>query len=225
MAKLFLEKAIQLDPNCVQAMDLLATEVLPYMGGDSTEEVCARLLDRAIELDPLGGGGMRQFHLGQVVGGKRALEYYQAALELVKSATASSTNTRSASSIAIHAAAAEVFMTDLCDEEGAMDSCKAHVEAALSESLKEGCAVEGKFDALGLSATFNKIIGEIENSREDCQKCLHLVMDSSATNTTIRFDSKLSLARTLVDLELVEDATLLLTRLLDEEDEDSVEVS
>ncbi len=85
------------------------------------------LLLKSVALAPE-GNPMKYFYLGQLSEGLESLQFYRSALNLLSG--------RVDESVAALVAIAELFMTDLCDQEGAREAC----QEALNKGRTKSCS-------------------------------------------------------------------------------------
>uniref|UniRef100_A0A3B5Q248 Si:dkey-12j5.1 n=1 Tax=Xiphophorus maculatus TaxID=8083 RepID=A0A3B5Q248_XIPMA len=140
MAGLFCQRALDVDSNNLQALDMLG-------------HICSELGDmqkaksvfiRAIDLSP-DVGHSKYMYLGQIHSGQEAVDYYTRGIQVLLSvlekqeteAGAAGTTdendevpSRKDVSVA-YCSLAEIYLTDLCMEEGAADKCREFIEKAL----------------------------------------------------------------------------------------------
>jgi len=114
-------------------------------------------------------------------------------------------------------------MTDLCDRGDAQSQCISYIKKAVDVD-PEG------IETTLCSATYKKTIGDIEGARQECSRCVDFlnilktnVSDGITDGCEIDLPSvevRLSLCRTLIDIEETRDAVSILEALVEEDDED-----
>eukprot|EP00397_Hematodinium_sp_SG-2012_P050480 GEMP01058700.1.p1 GENE.GEMP01058700.1~~GEMP01058700.1.p1 ORF type:complete len:303 (+),score=61.90 GEMP01058700.1:25-909(+) len=195
-------KALGIEPNDVSVLESFG-EFFCHQG---CVEEARELLLKAVSLCPDRSAG-KYFYLGQMAEGREALQYFEQGL-----AIEDDDPNNKASRVSAFCSVAELFMTDLCDEEDA----QANVEKALAAACQlDGSSVE----ALASSAMYRKVIGELDVAKEHCRNAvgeLSRMQPDDQPSSEIR----LSLCKTMIDLALVEDVLPLLQHLLDEDEED-----
>jgi len=184
------------------------------------------LFKRACRLSPEAGSA-KFLCLGQILSGEEALDCYDTALDLL-SKDLSKAVPEELPYIRREIAAAccsvvELFMTDLCDRGDAQSQCISYIKKAVDVD-PEG------IETTLCSATYKKTIGDIEGARQECSRCVDFlnilktnVSDGITDGCEIDLPSvevRLSLCRTLIDIEETRDAVSILEALVEEDDED-----
>ena len=201
-ARKCLEEAVTQDPENPQVLDATGAFFIEY----DDERIGARILKKSIELAP-NQNPMKYFYLGQLSSGREALSYYQAGIELSQRLKTGD------GVVSAFCSVGELWMSEeLCDEPEARLSCEAAYKAAVAADTQS-------IEALAGLAGFKKIVGDHVESNELCMRCLALLAEHPE-HTDIPLPIRLSLARTMIDLELAEEALSLLNDLLDEDEED-----
>ncbi|KAM9310523.1 uncharacterized protein KZ484_026402 [Pholidichthys leucotaenia] len=141
MAALFCQRALDLEPTSLQALDMLG-HIYSELG--DTQKAKGAFL-RAVELSPEVGHS-KYMYLGQIHTGQEAVDYYTRgiqvllpALEKQEQSTAGAaarpdedTELPTMKDVSVaYCSIAEVYLTDLCMEEGAGDKCRDFIEKAL----------------------------------------------------------------------------------------------
>ena len=213
------QKALEIDANCVSALDGLG-EMLANLG-DSERAI--QVLLRSTQLEPQSGAS-KYFYLGQMLNGNDALEAYKKCIQVASSDISSSTDqeyleeTRS-QILSVYCAIGELYMTDLCDDEIAESECKLAFSKALDLNPES-------IEALTGIATFHRMKLEIQESKEHCLKAFEIISNILESNEFAEIDEivpfplRLRLAENLVELELVDEGLGILSTLLDEDEED-----
>ncbi|KAJ0066207.1 hypothetical protein NL108_001443, partial [Boleophthalmus pectinirostris] len=153
MASLFCQRALDLEATNLQALDMLG-HIYSEMGDTlKAKEVsfCMSVFQRAVELSP-NIGHRKYMSLGQIHTGQEAVDFYLKGIQVLLSALEKQEKTTVGSYGPLGASAfpeedtdlpterdvsvaycsiAEIYLTDLCMEEGAADKCKEFIERAL----------------------------------------------------------------------------------------------
>lgn len=129
----FYEIALQKMPHHIDVLEAYAEVLLHYKNQPDRAKA---LLQHAVEVSPE-KGYIKFLNLAQLSEGQQALGYYEKAVQILKREMASTNKkprrkrlAREASTATV--AAAELFLTDLCDEEGAERRCELLIQEALS---------------------------------------------------------------------------------------------
>ncbi len=127
VAQKFIHRALEMNPDSVRALQMAATILLE--AGDV--ESAKHCLGRAVAVEPETGHG-KYFSLAQIFGGREALQLYQKGIEIAartRDATKEEEKLREISRELSNGlcSVAELYMTDLCDEEEAERECEAAV--------------------------------------------------------------------------------------------------
>uniref|UniRef100_A0A3P9Q5Q4 Si:dkey-12j5.1 n=1 Tax=Poecilia reticulata TaxID=8081 RepID=A0A3P9Q5Q4_POERE len=143
MAGLFCQRALDVDSNNLQALDMLG-HICSELGDMQKAKSISFLFLRAIDLSP-DVGHSKYMYLGQIHTGQEAVDYYTRGIQVLLSvlekqeteAGAAGTTdendevpSRKDVSVA-YCSLAEIYLTDLCVEEGAADKCREFIEKAL----------------------------------------------------------------------------------------------
>jgi predicted Zn-dependent protease len=182
------------------------------------------LLQRSANLDP-DSGHNKYLNLAQMSAGVDALGYYRRGAEVLEKRLKGSISKPSASAVtsdhrqlaAIQASIAELYMTELCDEEDAEGKCEA--------ALKDGLAADsGCLELLVAKATLRKVQGNIDEAKELSLACVKQICDalaSSDPSTEMPSDEvRIALCRGLIDLGLLAEARSALVELLEQDEQD-----
>ncbi|CEO94599.1 unnamed protein product (mitochondrion) [Plasmodiophora brassicae] len=193
----FIERAIEQDSNDMAALDMLAEVLLEL---DRTEEA-VRALRRSIDLYP-NSNANKYMSLAQLLSGREALGLYERGIQLMLSGI-----DRDDSSVAAaYSAIAELFMTDLCDEDNAESNCEAAVEAAVN--VRSDCP-----DPYRVMASLRIIQGRYEEAEAAVRSGLERIASSP-------FETRLDLAKSCIELGMFTDGLDLVDDLLAEDDRD-----
>ncbi|XP_014877959.1 probable assembly chaperone of rpl4 [Poecilia latipinna] len=235
MAGLFCQRALDVDSNNLQALDMLG-------------HICSELGDmqkaksvflRAIDLSP-DVGHSKYMYLGQIHTGQEAVDYYTRGIQVLLSvlekqeteAQAGAAGTtdendevpsRKDVSVA-YCSLAEIYLTDLCMEEGAADKCREFIEKALQYHHDNP-------EALQLMASYLFSTERNQEGKEYLLKSVGMWLpaqkQSAASSTTEEetqneiplYESRITTAKLLIESEEYEMAVDVLEGLLEEDDE------
>ncbi|XP_024123082.1 probable assembly chaperone of rpl4 [Oryzias melastigma] len=236
MAGLFCQRALDVDPNNLQALDMQG-HICSELG--DTQKAKGVFL-RAVELSP-DEGHSKYMYLGQIHTGSEAVGYYTKGIQVLLS-TLEKQESKSAQAGAAAApvedqelpsekdvsvaycSIAEIYLTDLCMEEGAADKCRESIEMALKyqhdnpEALQLMASYlfsaernqEGKeylLKSVGTWLPAQKQSTSSSSAEEDAQKVIP------------PYESRITTAKLLIECEEYEMAVDVLEGLLEEDDE------
>jgi tetratricopeptide (TPR) repeat protein len=213
------QKALELDPDCVPALDGLG-ELLSNLG-DSERAI--EVLLQSVRIEPESGPS-KYFYLGQMLNGKDALQSYNKCISIASAEMSASIGdefheeTRS-QLISVYCAIGELFMTDLCDEDCAETEC----QSAFTKALELNC---DSIEALTGISTFHRMRLEIEQSKQFCLKAFDSISNLLESNEFAEigeiapFPLRLRLSENCVELGLIDEGLVILSTLLDEDEED-----
>ncbi|XP_061572728.1 uncharacterized protein si:dkey-12j5.1 isoform X2 [Cololabis saira] len=236
MARLFCQRALDVDSNNLQALDLLGhicTEL-----GDVQKAKGAFL--RAVELSP-DEGHSKYMYLGQIHTGQEAVDYYTRGIQvLLPALEKQETSTAQASAAAptdedrelptakdvsvAYCSIAEIYLTDLCMNEGAADKCREFIELALKYHHDNP-------EALQLMASYLFSTEKNQEGKEYLLKSVGMWLPaqkpgaSSSTdeedlqNVLPPYESRITAAKLLIESEEYEMSVDVLEGLLEEDDE------
>lgn len=235
MAERFYEKALSREPENTDVLDAFGDFLCSI--GDC--ERASELLRKSVSLRP-DGAGQKYFNLGQMAEGKEALALYEKGISLLAAEFVKGEVSQSRGMpprwqmkrqlVSGYCSVAELYMTDLCDE--------AEAETACDAALRSALAADGKsFEALAAWALLKKTQGNLEGAREAANRALLSLRamdpggtDDDAMEQDVKEDpneelmptseSRIGLCRTMIDLEMTTEARELLSRLLEEDDEE-----
>lgn len=237
MAGLFCQRALDVESTNLQALDMqghICSEL-----GDTQKAKGAFL--RAVELSP-DVGHSKYLYLGQIHTGQEAVNYYTKGIQVLLSALDKQAQTTQAQAGAAappdedtelptakdvcvaYCSMAEIYLTDLCMEEGAADKCKEFIERALQYHHDNP-------EALQLMASY---LFSTERNQEGKEYLLKSVgawlpaqKQSAASFSTEKdmqdeippYESRVTTAKLLIESEEFEMAVDVLEGLLEEDDE------
>lgn len=184
---------------------------------ESIKDAALQALLKSVELDPQ-GSTKKYFCLGQLNEGEESLRWYRTGYELLKTRLDSEPDNK------IHfgnfcAAIAELYMTDLCDNNEAQEI----IESVLDEAV---AVVPKHFDCRVQRAAYSRIIGDIDDSRKEaalaCEALKPFITSEDADyfQDLPTFDAQLNLARLCADIGLVQESIDILEFLLKQDEED-----
>uniref|UniRef100_A0A3P9KVH6 Probable assembly chaperone of rpl4 n=1 Tax=Oryzias latipes TaxID=8090 RepID=A0A3P9KVH6_ORYLA len=235
MAGLFCQRALDVDPNNLQALDMQG-HICSELG--DTQKAKGVFL-RAVELSP-DEGHSKYMYLGQIHTGLEAVGYYTKGIQVLLStlekqetaqagaaaaATVEDKEPPSEKDVSVaYCSIAEIYLTDLCMEEGAADKCRESIEMALKyqhdnpEALQLMASYlfsternqEGKeylLKSVGTWLPAQKQSTSSSNTEEDVQKDIP------------PYESRITTAKLLMECEEYEMAVDVLEGLLEEDDE------
>ncbi|XP_044063294.1 probable assembly chaperone of rpl4 isoform X2 [Siniperca chuatsi] len=236
MAGLFCQRALDVEPNNLQALDMLG-------------HICSELGDaqkakgvflRAVELSP-DVGHSKYMYLGQIHTGQEAVDYYTRGIEVLLSALDKQAQTTAQAGAAAlpdedpelptakdicvaYCSIAEIYFSDLCMAEGAADKCREFIERALQYHHDNP-------EALQLMASYLFSTEKNQEGREYLLKSVGLWLpaqkQSAASSSTEEdmqneippYESRITTAKLLIESEEYEMAVDVLEGLLEEDDE------
>ncbi|XP_075965216.1 uncharacterized protein LOC142969282 isoform X1 [Anarhichas minor] len=237
MAGLFCQRALEVESTNLQALDMqghICSEL-----GDTQKAKGAFL--RAVELNP-DVGHSKYMYLGQIHTGQEAVNYYTKGIQVLLSTLDKQAQTTQAQAGAAappdedtelptakdvcvaYCSMAEIYLTDLCMEEGAADKCKEFIERALQYHHDNS-------EALQLMASY---LFSTERNQEGKEYLLKSVASwlpaqkqSAASFSTEEdmqndippYESRVTTAKLLIESEEYEMAVDVLEGLLEEDDE------
>ncbi|CAN7996326.1 unnamed protein product [Ixodes hexagonus] len=231
-ARQFGERALRLEPDNLKTLDVLSGLLLEM--GDATG--ASQLLQRMIELEP--NDGFRKYlSLGQLCDGKESLRHYAKGVEILQrllgerqgaSAGADSEDggnlNRELSSA--YCAMAEIYMTDCCFEEDAETQC--------AELIEKGVAADpNNPEALQCQASYLLVKQDTEGAQQAMRRSLDLWLpqherlcqgnqDEEGVQDPVcplSYSCRVSGAKLLIELEMMDEANAVLDGLVEEDDE------
>ncbi|XP_070691406.1 uncharacterized protein [Pempheris klunzingeri] len=237
MAGLFCQRALDVDSNNLQALDMLGHI---YSEQGDTQKAKEVLL-RAVELSP-DVGHSKYMYLGQIHTGQDSVDYYTKGIQVLLSALEKQAQTTQAQAGAAappdedpglptakdvcvaYCSIAEIYLSDLCMEEGAADKCREHIERALQYHYNNP-------EALQLMASYLFSTEKNQEGKEYLLKSVGLWLPaqkqraaSSDTEEDMQneippYESRITTAKLLMESEEYETAVDVLEGLLEEDDE------
>ncbi|XP_068616450.1 uncharacterized protein si:dkey-12j5.1 [Brachionichthys hirsutus] len=238
MAGLFCQRALDIESNNLQALDMLGHIHSELGDTQKAKEVFVR----AVELSP-DEGHSKYMYLGQIHSGQEAVDYYSRGVQVLLSALDKQAQTSQAQSGAAapsededpglptakdvcvaYCAIAELYLSDMCMEDGAADKCKEFIERALQYHHDNP-------EALQLMASYLFSTERNQEGREYLLKSVGLWLPAqkrlAASSSTEEdrqadvppYESRITTAKLLIESEEHETAVDVLESLLEEDDE------
>ncbi|TDH11881.1 hypothetical protein EPR50_G00065300 [Perca flavescens] len=243
MAGLFCQRALDVDSTNLLALDMQG-HICSELGdtqkakGISFVQVLSFLL---LELSP-DVGHSKYMYLGQIHTGQEAVDFYTKGIQVLLSALDKQVQTTQAQAGAAappdedtelptakdvcvaYCSMAEIYLTDLCMEEGAADKCKDFIERALQYRHDNP-------EALQLMASYLFSTERNQEGKEYLLKSVALWLpaqkQSAASSSTEEdmqneippYESRVTTAKLLIESEEYETAVDVLEGLLEEDDE------
>nr|XP_040020958.1 probable assembly chaperone of rpl4 isoform X2 [Gasterosteus aculeatus aculeatus] len=236
MAGLFCQRALDVESTNLQALDMqghICSEL-----GDTQKAKGAFL--RAVELSP-DVGHSKYMYLGQSHTGQEAVDYYTKGIQVLLSTLEKNAQAPAEAGAAVphgvntelptakdvciaYCSMAEIYLTDLCMEEGAADKCKEFIERALQYHHDNP-------EALQLMASYLFSTERNQEGKEYLLKSVGLWLpaqkQSAASFSTEEdmqddippYESRVTTAKLLIETEEYEMAVDVLEGLLEEDDE------
>lgn len=236
-AALFCQRALDVDSNNLQALDMLG-HICSELG--DTQKAKGVFL-RAVELSP-DVGHSKYMYLGQIHTGQEAVDFYTRGIQVLLSALEKQSQTTQAQAGAAaqleedpqlptakdvsvgYCSIAEIYLTDLCMEEGAADKCREFIERSLQYHHDNP-------EALQLMASYLFSTERNQEGKEYLLKGVGLWLPaqkqsaaSSSTEEGVQseippYESRITTAKLLIESEEYEMAVDVLEGLLEEDDE------
>lgn len=236
MARLFCQRALDVEPNNLQALDMLG-HICSELG-DMQKAKAAFL--HAVELSP-DEGHSKYMYLGQIHSGQEAVDFYTRGIQVLLSAL----DKQAQATAEVGAAAspdedpqlptakdvcvaycsiAEIYLADLCMQEGAADKCKENIERALQYHYDNP-------EALQLMASYLFSTERNQEGKEYLLKSVGLWLpaqkqgaafsstEEDTQNEIPPYESRITTAKLLIESEEYEMAVDVLEGLLEEDDE------
>ncbi|XP_069552191.1 uncharacterized protein [Brachyistius frenatus] len=236
MAGLFCQRALDVESTNLQALDMqghICSEL-----GDTQK--AKQVFLRAVAVSP-DVGHSKYMYLGQIHTGQEAVDYYTRGIQVLLSALEKQETTTAQAGAAAspdedpelptskdvsvaYCSIAELYLTDLCMEEGAGDKCREFIERALQYH-------QDNPEALQLMASYLFSTERNQEGKEYLLKSVVLWLPaqkqnaaSSATEEDMQseippYESRITTAKLLIESEEYEMAVDVLEALLDEDDE------
>ncbi|CAI5662489.1 unnamed protein product [Oreochromis niloticus] len=236
MASLFCQRALDVEPTNLQVLDMLGHISSELGDTQKAKEVFLR----AVELSP-DIGHSKYMYLGQIHTGREAVDYYTKGIQvLLNTLEKQGTTTALAGAAAppdedpelptekdvsvAYCSIAEIYLTDLCMEEGASDKCREFIEKALQYHHDNP-------EALQLMASYLFSTERNQEGKDYLLKSVGMWLPalkqraaSSSAGEDIQneippYESRITTAKLLIESEEYEMAVDVLESLLEEDDE------
>ncbi|XP_075683774.1 uncharacterized protein LOC142652141 isoform X2 [Rhinoderma darwinii] len=234
MAQLFCQRALDLEPENLQILDMLGNICMELGNAEKAKQVFLK----AVDLSP-DKGHAKYMCLGQIHCKEEALQYFQKGLEVMICAHQSQPQVSGATNFsdemegttkdisAAFCSVSEIYLTDLCMEQGAGDKCKEALTKALEYQPNSP-------EALQLMASYLFSMELPQEGKEYLMKSLaswlpsmqktegqaHGTDDEDLVESTLPpYESRIPAAKLLIEVEDFELATEVLEGLLEEDDE------
>ena len=211
VALTFCQKAFDQEPGNVLVLQTLAS-ILLELG--QVEQARTHLLT-SLDVEPQ-SGYEKFLALAQISEGMEALHYYQKGFGVLKGEREvyeMSQEEGDGKLASILCSQAELWMTDLCMEEGAEQECEKALTEARALAPREP-------EVLRLFSDLRMVQCRPEDAKVEALACYHAFADMDLTAPQYpSFDLRTALARNFVELECYEEADQLLQVLLQEDDE------
>ncbi|XP_028984199.1 uncharacterized protein si:dkey-12j5.1 isoform X2 [Betta splendens] len=236
MAGLFCKRALDMEPSNLQTLDMLGHIYSELGESEKAKEVFLH----AVELSP-DVGHTKYMYLGQIHTGQEAVDYYTRGVQVLLSALENQTQPAAQAGAAAlsdedpqlptakdvsvaFCSIAEIYLTDLCMEEGAADKCREFIEKALQYHNDNS-------EALQLMASYLFSTERNQEGKEYLLKSVGLWLpaqkqiaasSSAEEDTQIEippYESRITTAKLLIESEEYEMSVDVLEGLLEEDDE------
>ncbi|KAK2177144.1 hypothetical protein NP493_616g01012 [Ridgeia piscesae] len=242
MAQKFCQRALELEPDNVQALETSGTLLLELGELDSARHC----FGRAIEVSP-DDGYSKFMNMGQLLGGADAIKCFGRGLELMmkeqeqqtQGGGAGDASTQTKAPVTdrdvsnAHCSMAEIYLTDACFVTEAEERCRHHLDEAIK---RDGDNPE----AHHLLASFFlskdepevSVMSPLMNAKAAIEKGISLWLpqmkelvkpDGPAVDPievcAVSYPARINATKILIELEKYDDASEVLELLLDEEDE------
>ncbi|ORC92053.1 TPR domain protein [Trypanosoma theileri] len=193
-AQEFYEVALTRSPNNIEVLEAYAELMIHYVQDIPRAK---QMLQHAIAVDPQ-HGHVKYLNLAQLCDANESLACYQRALEVLQAelqACGSRPRRRAAlrSTLAtVHCAVAELYLTDLCEADGAEGLCAAALDAAVAANPQ--CV-----EAHQLLGSMRLSQGRPEEARQHLRRAVDLTHHLSEREQPT-YESKVELARLLMQV-------------------------
>lgn len=244
MAKMFCQRALDIEPTNLTILDMLGNICAELGDMDKAKQIFLKAVDLSPE-----EGHSKYMYLGQIYTGAEAVQYFSKGIEVMLkaidkkvqevssmgAAALPSESPVTAKDVSVaFCSIAEIFFTDLCMEEGAAERCKEAIEKALHYD-------QNNPEALQLMASYLFSIEKPEEGRDYLIKSVSSWLpsrqkeeessagseqpdedeeDEERVQSNIPpYESRITSAKLLIEVEEFEMATDVLEGLLEEDDE------
>jgi tetratricopeptide (TPR) repeat protein len=199
-------KVLETQPDNTRALTLHAA-ISIELGDIPTGRSCLqKVIAKSSSPDPY-------LALAQLSFGKEALDLYMSGIAIFQANLATLTEDDRVAASSAMCAVAELFMTDLCDEEGAEGKC----EEALGHA-KTVCP--GNPEVHRVECDLRLVQQRGQEANEAMQKCLAAWAEAEdGGKAKMSFEFRASVAKLLIEMGQFEDGETILEQLIDEDDE------
>ncbi|XP_029927501.1 probable assembly chaperone of rpl4 isoform X2 [Myripristis murdjan] len=235
MASRFCQRALDLESTNLQALDMLG-HIYSELGDTPKAK---EIFLRAVALSP-DEGHSKFMYLGQIHTGQEAVDHYLRGIQVLLSALEKQAQSTAGAAAPLaddaelptakdvcvaYCSVAEIYLTDLCMEEGAADKCREFIERALHYHHDNP-------EALQLMASYLFSTERNQEGREYLIKSVRVwlpTVEQSAASSSVEdehlqnlippYESRITTAKLLIETEEYEMAIDVLEGLLEEDDE------
>ncbi|XP_029833164.2 probable assembly chaperone of rpl4 [Ixodes scapularis] len=228
------ERALRLEPDNLKTLDVLSGLLLEM--GDVAG--ASQLLQRMIELEP--DDGFRKYlSMGQLCDGKESLRHYSKGVEILQrllgerqgasaEADPEGSGHLSRELSSAYCAMAEIYMTDCCFEGDAETQCAELIERGLAADPKNP-------EALQCQASYLLVKQDTEGAQQAMRRSLDLWLpqherlcqgnqgeedgQDPVEVCPLSYSCRVSCAKVLIELEMMDEANAVLDGLVEEDDE------
>ncbi|KAM4687774.1 uncharacterized protein O3C94_006221 [Discoglossus pictus] len=245
LAQMFCQRALDMDPTNLDILDMMGNICMELGNVEKAKQISFIIFAhfiflKAVELSPNKGHG-KYMYLGQIHCKEDALQYFNKGIEVMLSAYQKQTQVSGAASCpdemevstkdisTAFCSVAEIYFTDLCMDESAGDKCKDAVQKALEYDPNSP-------EALQLMASYLFSMEQMQEGKEYLLKSLASWLPSmqpkqdelqsedplsvDLLETALPpYESRITTAKLLIEVEEFEHATEILEGLLEEDDE------
>ncbi|XP_041478817.1 probable assembly chaperone of rpl4 [Lytechinus variegatus] len=235
MAQKFCQRALEMEPDNVRALEL-SGNLLAELGDTDGARKC---FGRAITVCPEEGFS-KYMYMGQLHEGLEGLQFFQKGVELMikerdgnqeetQGASSSlengSSNVSNADISKAYCSIAEIFLTDACFEEDSDERCKAAIDQAVNEDPHNP-------EAYQLLASYWLSKDNKEEAMSSMKKSLSLWQhmegdgegggakdDDIVAEPVLSYENRIGAAKILMELEMWDESESILHTLIEEDDE------
>jgi len=211
----FAEKAHTLEPSNTKVLEIMGNIYAEIGKADSAKQYFMK----AVNLQPK-VGHVKYLYLGQLSEGAQAIEFYNEALNIMNSVvTENDTGVGKRDISNVYCSLAELHMTDCCMEDGAEQECEKACQLALD--------IDGE-NPEAYSAMCNLLLtkGDTEGAKNIATKVYELWesltknSDDDSIVDLMPYESRMTLMKILIEVELCEKVSAIGVQLLEENEDD-----